>query len=181
MLSFKLNRLVIACACSFPIMSFAASTTDAEIQHLRDEVKALKLLMQQYAQQQQSNQQSLQQIQASTTKINTENTPALKVEGTRLKTKAGAELTFYGNVRADASYQSEGGSAARLYNQINTVPLTGNNESSDRLKASLAATRLGLDFKTATSGKDINAKLEVDFLGTNDALRIRHAYRRIQT
>ncbi len=46
MLSFKLNRLVIACACSFPIMSFAASTTDAEIQQLRDEVKALKLLMQ---------------------------------------------------------------------------------------------------------------------------------------
>ncbi|RKG54329.1 hypothetical protein D7V64_05140 [Acinetobacter cumulans] len=176
MLSFKLNRLVIACACSFPIMSFAASTTDAEIQQLRDEVKALKLLMQQYAQQQQSNQQSLQQIQASTAKINTENTPALKVEGTRLKTKAGAELTFYGNVRADASYQAEGGSAARLYNQINTVPLTGNNESSDRLKASLGATRLGLDFKTATSGKDINAKLEVDFLGSNDALRIRHAY-----
>jgi hypothetical protein len=71
-------------------------------------------------------------------------------------------------------YQSEGGSADRLYNQINSVPLKGHNESSDQLKSTLAATRLGLDFKTAD--KDISGKIEVDFLGANDGLRIRHAY-----
>lgn len=178
MLTFKLKTLFIACACSFPMMSFATSNTDAELQQLRDEVKALKLLMQQYAQQQQSNAQNLQQVQAQSNiaKMNAESTSGLKIETMRLKTKAGAELTLYGNVRADASYQAEGGSATRLYNQINTVPLAGNNESSDRLKATLAATRLGLDFKTSTSDQDISAKIEVDFLGTNDALRIRHAY-----
>lgn len=178
MLTFKLKTLFIACACSFPMMSFAASNTDAELQQLRDEVKALKLLMQQYAQQQQSNAQNLQQVQAQSNiaKMNAESTSGLKIETMRLKTKAGAELTLYGNVRADASYQAEGGSATRLYNQINTVPLAGNSESSDRLKATLAATRLGLDFKTSTSNQDISAKIEVDFLGTNDALRIRHAY-----
>lgn len=178
MLTFKLKTLFIACACSFPMMSFAASNTDAELQQLRDEVKALKLLMQQYAQQQQSNAQNLQQVQAQSNiaKMNAESTSGLKIETMRLKTKAGAELTLYGNVRADASYQAEGGSATRLYNQINTVPLAGNSESSDRLKATLAATRLGLDFKTSISNQDISAKIEVDFLGTNDALRIRHAY-----
>ena len=178
MLTFKLKTLFIACACSFPMMSFAASNTDAELQQLRDEVKALKLLMQQYAQQQQSNAQNLQQVQAQSniTKMNAESTSGLKIETMRLKTKAGAELTLYGNVRADASYQAEGGSATRLYNQINTVPLAGNSESSDRLKATLADTRLGLDFKTSTPDQDISAKIEVDFLGTNDALRIRHAY-----
>lgn len=178
MLTFKLKTLFIACACSFPMMSFAASNTDAELQQLRDEVKDLKLLMQQYAQQQQSNAQNLQQVQAQSNiaKMNAESTSGLKIETMRLKTKAGAELTLYGNVRADASYQAEGGSATRLYNQINTVPLAGNSESSDRLKATLAATRLGLDFKTSTPDQDISAKIEVDFLGTNDALRIRHAY-----
>ena len=103
-------------------------------------------------------------------------TPVIQAEGLALKTKGGAELSIYGNVRADALYQSEGGSASRLYNQINSVPLDGNGESSDRLKASLAATRLGLDFKTPTQAGDVGGKIEVDFLGANDGLRIRHAY-----
>ncbi len=58
---------------------------------------------------------------------------------------------------------------------MNSVPLEGNAESSDRLKATLAATRLGLDFKTPTQVGDVGGKIEVDFLGANDGLRIGHA------
>ncbi|OTG79642.1 hypothetical protein B9T33_10890 [Acinetobacter sp. ANC 5054] len=152
-LNFMLKPLTLACMIALPAVTQAAPASEAEVEQLRTEVKAKSEFV---------------AVQAST--------PAIKTEGLALKTKGGAELSIYGNVRADALYQSEGGSASRLYNQISSVPLDGNGESSDRLKASLAATRLGLDFKTPTQAGDVGGKIEVDFLGANDSLRIRHAY-----
>ena len=91
-------------------------------------------------------------------------------------TVGGAEMNIYGMVRADASYQIEGGPASRLFNQINSVALEGQAGHEERLKSTLATTRLGLDFKTATAVGNVGGKVEVDFLGANDNLRIRHAY-----
>ena len=175
--NFMLKPLTLACAIGLPVATHAAPATDAEVEQLRAEVKALKAMMQQYAQQQNSLSNHLAEVKAKSETI-AEPSPAsvVKAQGLSLKTKGGAEFSVYGNVRADALYQAEGGSAARLYNQISTVPLEGSGESSDRLKASLAATRLGLDFKTATQAGDVGGKIEVDFLGANDSLRIRHAY-----
>ncbi|WP_434533859.1 DcaP family trimeric outer membrane transporter [Acinetobacter pragensis] len=173
-LKFMIKPLVLACAMALPAWGHAASATNAEVEQLRGEVKALKAMMQQYVQQQNTLADGLAEA-----KLKSEPkaaAPAFKAEGLGLETKAGAEFSLYGNVRADASYQAEGGSLSRLYNQISTVPLDGNAESSDRLKATLAATRLGLDFKTATQLGDVAGKVEVDFLGANDSLRIRHAY-----
>lgn len=97
-----------------------------------------------------------------------------------MKIASGAEFNLYGNIRADASYQAEGGSAARMYNQINAVPLEGVGERSDEFKSTLAATRLGMDFKAPVGAGDkaLSGKVEVDFLGgaSFDNLRIRHAY-----
>lgn len=149
-------------------LNMAHADSMTEVEQLRNEVKQLREMIEQ--------QQHVQnkQIVALENNVKAAQVVSQAKDQTFARTKAGAEVTLYGNIRVDLLYQSEGGSADRLYNQINSVPLKGHNESSDQLKSTLAATRLGLDFKTAD--KDISGKIEVDFLGANDGLRIRHAY-----
>lgn len=149
-------------------LNMAHADSITEVEQLRNEVKQLREMIEQ--------QQHVQnkQIVALENNVKVAQVVSQAKDQTFARTKAGAEVTLYGNIRADLLYQSEGGSADRLYNQINSIPLKGHNESSDQLKSTLAATRLGLDFKTAD--KDISGKIEVDFLGANDGLRIRHAY-----
>ena len=149
-------------------LNMAHADSMTEVEQLRNEVKQLREMIEQ--QQQVQN----KQIVVLENNIKTAQVVSQAKAQSFARTTAGAEVTLYGNIRADLLYQSEGGSADRLYNQINSVPLKGHNESSDQLKSTLAATRLGLDFKTAD--KDISGKIEVDFLGANDGLRIRHAY-----
>ena len=149
-------------------LNMAHADSMTEVEQLRNEVKQLREMIEQ--------QQHVQnkQIVALENNVKAAQVVSQAKDQTFARTKAGAEVTLYGNIRADLLYQSEGGSADRLYNQINSVPLKGHNESSDQLKSTLAATRLGLDFKT--DDKVISGKIEVDFLGANDGLRIRHAY-----
>lgn len=163
---FKYNIILVSMGLLSLNMAHADSMT--EVEQLRNEVKQLREMIEQ--QQQVQN----KQIVALENNVKTAQVVSQAKDQSFARTKAGAEVTLYGNIRADLLYQSEGGSADRLYNQINSVPLKGHNESSDQLKSTLAATRLGLDFKTAD--KDISGKIEVDFLGANDGLRIRHAY-----
>ena len=163
---FKYNIILVSMGLLSLNMAHADSLT--EVEQLRNEVKQLREMIEQ--QQQVQN----KQIVALENNVKTAQVVSQAKDQSFARTKAGAEVTLYGNIRADLLYQSEGGSADRLYNQINSVPLKGHNESSDQLKSTLAATRLGLDFKTAD--KDISGKIEVDFLGANDGLRIRHAY-----
>ncbi|OTG76618.1 hypothetical protein B9T26_02075 [Acinetobacter sp. ANC 4169] len=175
---FKLKTLVLAVGLSSTALVHAQSAT--EVEQLRKEVKELRSLIEQYATQskQQGEEIKSYQAQVSASPIQaTEKKPAKDKKGLAMSL-GGAEVSFYGNVRADASYQAEGGAASRLYNQINTVPLEGTGERSDEFKSTLSATRLGMDFKTATSQGDVGGKVEVDFLGgpNFDNLRIRHAY-----
>ena len=115
--------------------------------------------------QQNTQQQQQQAVQLSAVERQVLTTPKT-VEKTGLGlTKGGAEFNLYGNVRMDASYQAEGGARDMPYNQINSVPLEGNAENSDRLRSTLSATRLGLDFKAPVADQNLNAKIEVDFLG----------------
>ena len=177
----KRNFVMSMLALSMAGMSLStqAKSNSEEIQQLHQEVQELRELLSQYAGQQKIQAQHLQAVQATSAAT------ALPVQAPMSATQKGlgmtvgkAEVSFYGNVRADASYQAEGGSAARLYNQISTVPLKGYKESSDQFKSTLSATRLGADFKTSTQGGDVGGKIEVDFLGGPglDTLRIRHAY-----
>lgn len=170
---FKKNALVATLSMLSSATLYAQSNTTTEVEQLRNEVNALKHMLEQYTQQQQQ-----QAVQLNEVKQQVSTTPKT-VEKTGLGlTKGGAEFNLYGNVRMDASYQAEGGARDMPYNQINSVPLEGNIENSDRLRSTLSATRLGLDFKTPTQVGDVGGKIEVDFLGgTNlDNLRIRHAY-----
>ena len=146
-----------------------AQNSQQEIEQLRQEVQALRALVEQ------------QQKQTATlnTAVQTQQAAAASAKPV-MKLASGAEFNLYGNVRADASYQAEGGSSARMYNQINTVPLEGVGERSDEFKSTLSATRLGMDFKAPVGAGDKaqSGKIEVDFLGGDkfDNLRIRHAY-----
>jgi opacity protein-like surface antigen len=164
----KFNYNIILVSMGLLSLNMAHADSMTEVEQLRNEVKQLRSMIEQ--------QQHMQnkQIVALENNVKAAQVVSQAKDQTFARTKAGAEVTLYGNIRADLLYQSEGGSADRLYNQINSVPLEGHNESSDQLKSTLAATRLGLDFKTAD--KDISGKIEVDFLGANDGLRIRHAY-----
>ena len=145
----------------------AAQSNQQEIEQLRQEVQALRALVEQ------------QQRQTAVVTAHVAATPAPATKPV-MKIASGAEFNLYGNIRADASYQAEGGSAARMYNQINAVPLEGVGERSDEFKSTLAATRLGMDFKAPVGAGDkaLSGKVEVDFLGgaSFDNLRIRHAY-----
>lgn len=145
----------------------SAQSNQQEIEQLRQEVQALRALVEQ------------QQRQTAVVTAHVAATPAPASKPV-MKIASGAEFNLYGNIRADASYQVEGTSRDLPYNHINAVALEGNNENSDRLRSTLSATRLGMDFKAPVGAGDkaLSGKVEVDFLGgaSFDNLRIRHAY-----
>ena len=145
----------------------------SEVEQLRQEVQELRQLVQQYSEQQRLTQYQVQAAQVSpvTTAV-----PAEKKSTGLGLTVGGAELKVYGNIRADGSYQIEGGPSSSPYNQIANVALEGEPGYKDRLRTTLSATRLGLDFAAPVKDAKVAGKVEVDFLGSNDALRIRHAY-----
>ena len=148
----------------------AQTQQQKEIEQLRQEVQALRNLVEQ---------QKVQTAQTATAIAAVQQRPApVATASPVLKTAKGAEFNLYGNVRADASYQAEGGGVDMPYNQINSVPLEGTAGNSDRFRSTLSATRLGLDFKTQAAEQEVKGKIEVDFLGgaNLDNLRIRHAY-----
>lgn len=162
-------KTILAVAVTTAMMSSVHAATDKEeIQKLRQEVEALKSLIQQQHQVQQQQQVQLTQVQAQPA--------AVASPQMGLKSKAGAEVNLYGFVRGDANYIIEG--ADDDFNSVGKVGAGGNNPGSveDKLRATAKTTRLGLDFKTKVEGADVGGKVEVDFAGANEALRIRHAY-----
>lgn len=170
------NTLTLAVAMGMATMA-QANGSNTEVEQLRGEVKELRALLEQYV-----AAKPAVSMPAPGTPAQNYPAPAAapKANGLSFTTPSGTEVKFYGNVRADASYQAEGGSAARMYNQISTVPLNvvGSTEASDRLKTTLNSSRFGFDFKTPTQAGDVAGKLEMDFVGgaTADQFRIRHAY-----
>lgn len=167
---FQLLLLSTAIAAS----SMAQANGVSEVDQLRQEVLELRKLVQQYGEQQRLTQH---QVQAVQTQVAAPKVEAQKKSSGLGLTVGGAEVKLYGNVRADAGYQIVGGATNNPYNQIAGVPLEGDAVSyKDRFSSTLAATRLGMDFKAPVNNAELAGKIEVDFLGTNDALRIRHAY-----
>ncbi|TCB38071.1 hypothetical protein E0H82_00270 [Acinetobacter sp. ANC 4910] len=173
-MSVRLKTLVLA--MGVVAAGTVQADTNTEVEQLRKEVQELRGMLEQYAQQQKqmNTQQQSYQVQATAQPVPAK--PVAEKKGLGI-TVGGAEVNFYGNVRADATYQIDGGpSRAHPYNQINKAALDGAPGNSDLFKSTLAATRLGFDFKTPTQAGDVAGKVEVDFLGSNDTLRIRHAY-----
>ncbi|MCH7307045.1 DcaP family trimeric outer membrane transporter [Acinetobacter sp. NIPH 1852] len=153
------------------VMSSAhAASESAEIAQLRQEVQELRTMLQHYVQQPASAQPA-NNLNAAASPVTTQTlTPKLK---------SGAEVSLYGYIRADASYQAKG--ASTMYNNINGVPLKGTAEAAqqkDRLHSTANVSRIGLNFTTPTTAGDVGGKLEMDFFGgaSRDQFRIRHAY-----
>ena len=183
----NLNMKALSLAITLVLMTFATQSfaqqthavtvnNEQDIQQLRQEVQELRQLLQSYSQ---SNTSAVTQVTSPVASVPVVNSATKIIEQPNgLLSLAKAEVKVYGNIRLDASYQAEGGSASRLYNQISTVPLKGHKESSDELKSTLSATRIGLDFKSPMLNQTVSGKLEMDFLGGTglDNLRIRHAY-----
>ncbi len=174
-ITLKRNVLMSMMAISLGGVSFAtqaqtsAQSNQQEIEQLRQEVQALRALIEQQ-----------QQAKPAVTMVQAPAAPATPAAKPVMRIASGAEFNLYGNIRADASYQAEGGLPVRMFNQINAVPLEGTGERSDEFKSTLSATRLGMDFKAPIGAGDkaLSGKVEVDFLGgaNFDNLRIRHAY-----
>lgn len=174
---FMVKGLALAITAVMVSTAHAGKTEQQQIQELRKEVEALKSLMQQQHQVQQQQQTQIAQVQAQPVQLAA--APATKSETsfTGLKSKAGASVNIYGYVRGDANYIIEGAD-----DDFNSVSKVGGPSSSDpklvndKLRATAKTTRLGLDFSTPVETGKVGGKIEVDFAGTNEALRIRHAY-----
>lgn len=180
---FVMQGLAITVAALMMNSTHAASEQE-QIQQLRDEVKELKALLQQYVPQaKQQNDATQVAVAPATPVVATQNQNTSVVTAAPSKkspltfsTASGAEVKLYGFLRGDASYQSKGGDG--IFNRINKVDLEGAEKNSDRFYSTATVTRLGLDFKAPVEGANVGGKLEVDFRGgtSNDTIRIRHAY-----
>ncbi|WEI24108.1 DcaP family trimeric outer membrane transporter [Acinetobacter bereziniae] len=105
--------------------------------------------------------QKILKLETSVEQIQNRTTEKIRSNDLNVKHKPDFDIQLYGSVRADFSYQTDGGDASRLYNQINTVPLEGSALSSDIFKSTLAASRLGMDIKSESN--HVAGKLEFDF------------------
>lgn len=180
---FVLQGLAITVAALMMNNAHAASEQE-QIQQLRDEVKELKALLQQYVPQaKQKNDLAPVQEHSNFKETHPDHpanvavAPAVpKKSQLVFNTASGAEVKLHGFLRGDASYQSKGGDG--IFNRINKVDLEGAEKNSDRFYSTATVTRLGLDFKAPVEGAEVGGKLEVDFRGgsSNDTIRIRHAY-----
>ena len=169
---FMVKGLALAVTAVMVSTAHAGKAEQEQIQQLRKEVEVLKSLVQQQYQVQQQQQTQIEQVKAKPA-------PVAKAESplTGFKSKAGASVNLYGYVRGDANYIIEGADE-----DFNSVSKVGGSASSDpklvndKLRATGKTTRIGLDFSTPVESGKVGGKVEVDFAGTNDGLRIRHAY-----
>ncbi|ENU31216.1 hypothetical protein F991_00929 [Acinetobacter sp. CIP-A165] len=162
--SFLIKGLALTVTALMMSGAHAAASDKEEIQKLRQEVEALKALVQEQRQVQQQQQVQLTEVKTRP-QVNAPVSPLAS-----LKSKTGADVSLYGFVRGDANYIIEG--ADDDFNAVSKS--TG--ETKDKLRATAKTTRLGLDFTTPVGDAKVGGKVEVDFAGTNEALRIRHAY-----
>ncbi|ENW17180.1 MULTISPECIES: DcaP family trimeric outer membrane transporter [Acinetobacter] len=162
--SFVIKGLALTVTALMMSGAHAAASDKEEIQKLRQEVEALKALVQEQRQVQQQQQVQLAEVKTQP-QVTTPVSPLAS-----LKSKAGADVNLYGFVRGDANYIIEG--ADDDFNAVSKS--TG--EAKDKLRATAKTTRLGLDFTTPVGDAKVGGRVEVDFAGTNEALRIRHAY-----
>ena len=170
---FMAKSLALAVTAVMVSTAHAGKAEQQQIQELRQEVEALKSLIQQQHQVQQQQQTQIEQVKAQPVPA-----PAAKPESalTGFKTKAGSSVNVYGFVRGDANYIIEGadddfGNASKA----GTVG-TGSSTVNDKLRATAKTTRIGLDFSTNVGDAKVGGKIETDFAGSNEAFRIRHAY-----
>ncbi|ENX36486.1 hypothetical protein F889_00200 [Acinetobacter colistiniresistens] len=169
---------------AFMMNNTHAASEQEQIQQLRDEVKELRALLQQYVPQAKQQSVLVPGQEHSNLKETHPDHPAnvavapVVPQKSQLvfNTASGAEVKLHGFLRGDASYQAKGGDG--IFNRINKVDLEGAEKNSDRFYSTATVTRLGLDFKAPVEGAKVGGKLEVDFRGgsSNDTIRIRHAY-----
>jgi len=162
---FIAQSLALSVAALMMTTTHAATKEQQELAQLRAEVAELKALMQQQQQVQQQQAVQIQQVKAQPAPVKAESSLS------SFKSKSGADINLYGFVRGDANYIIEG--ADDDFNKV----ASSNGQTKDKLRATAKTTRLGLDFNTNVGGDNkLGGKVEVDFAGTNEALRIRHAY-----
>ena len=162
---FIAQSLALSVAALMMTTTHAATKEQQELAQLRAEVAELKALMQQQQQVQQQQAVQIQQVKAQPAPVKAESPLS------SFKSKSGADINLYGFVRGDANYIIEGQD-----DDFNKVA-SSDGKTKDKLRATAKNTRLGLDFNTNVGGDNkLGGKVEVDFAGTNEALRIRHAY-----
>ncbi len=86
-----------------------------------------------------------------------------------------AELRIRGSVRLNGIYDFNGLQNQSSFNTYD-IPVGDANISEPRFQMNVTQTRLGLEATRKASIGDIFVKVETDFLGPSNTLRIRHAY-----
>jgi len=86
-----------------------------------------------------------------------------------------SELRLIGSVRLNGVYDFNGLQTAANFNTY-AIPVGDANKHEARFQMSAAQTRLALEVTRKATVGEIFVKVETDFLGPSDALRLRHAY-----
>ncbi|WP_436915762.1 DcaP family trimeric outer membrane transporter [Acinetobacter gandensis] len=161
-----MKTLVVAMSLATVSMAHAASST-SEIEQLRAEVAELKSLIKAQQQVQTQQQAEIQQVKARPVAP----PPPPATPTASIKSKTGADVSLYGFVRGDANYIIEGAD-----DDFNKIASTDGN-TKDKLRATAKTTRFGLDFTAPVGGDDkVGGKIEVDFNGSGETIRLRHGY-----
>lgn len=161
--SFVKQSLALSVSALMLTAVHAGPADQQQIEELRQEIAQLKTLIFQQQQVQTVQQGQIEAVQAQA--IEEKKNPVLG-----FKSNTGADVKVYGSLRADMNYIVEGGD-----NDFNVVA-SSTGEAKDKVRATAKTTRLGLDFNTTIDGAKVGGKLETDFAGSSEALRVRHAY-----
>lgn len=158
---------------------YAAENTDADMLQLQQEVKELSARLEQLQTQikTQNEQAVMNSSMNAPIQQNEKNSQIqLQAKSSKKEDLSDTTIKLYGFIRADASYQFEGGNA--IFNRLNKVDLESNQTHKDQFYTSVTTSRIGLDAKTKIADQEVAGKLEFDFRGgsNSDTARVRHAY-----
>ena len=189
-LSLSVCAIMAASLCG---TSHAAASDQAEIEALRQEVNALKQIVQQLSAQQHTQlaaSQTAQPLASSTGPASALEATAVSPASASLApsqtAKAGQPMPavpvsrnsegwavlpdgktaakVYGFIRADMLHDFKGQPTGKFSN-LHTQPLDSSDPVENKTAFTAAVTRIGVDFKTPTAIGDVGGKIEGDFWG----------------
>ncbi|ONG40056.1 hypothetical protein BKE30_07815 [Alkanindiges hydrocarboniclasticus] len=189
-LSLSVCAIMAASLCG---TSHAAASDQAEIEALRQEVNALKHIVQQLSAQQHTQlaaSQTAQPLASSTGPASALEVTAVSPASASLApaqtAKAGQPMPavpvsrnpegwavlpdgktaakVYGFIRADMLHDFKGQPTGKFSN-LHTQPLDSSDPVENKTAFTAAVTRIGVDFKTPTAIGDVGGKIEGDFWG----------------
>ncbi len=152
------------------LVLFAAPAAGGEIDELKAQIKALMKRLEALEAREKKMEAEVKAVQKKA--VSTGDFPgSWKVPGSN------TSVSFSGFVKLDAIYDfdKDFGDSFYVYANPSAIPLDG-EKSQPNLSLHAKQTRLRFDSLTSTSAGQLKTRIETDFYGDGNTLRLRHAY-----